>query len=115
MNRYMNFLNDTIQKLQQKEKELIATSRKDEANFIKIKSNICDICKTIYSVSAKTRSGAELRAEYIRQLTRLQENWRISLEKAREHDDVEKIVIEETKLEMLQKLQAKFEELGACE
>lgn len=115
MNKYMEFLNETINELQQKEASLIASSRKDEANFLKIKSNICDICKTIYNVHAKTKRGAELKAEYIRQLTRLQENWKISLEKAKEHEDVEKMVIEETKLEMLQRIQVKFEELGACE
>lgn len=115
MNKYMDFLTDTIKELQQEEASLIASSRKDEANFLRIKSNICDICKTIYSVHAKTKQGTELKTEYIRQLTRLQENWKISLEKATAHEDVEKIVIEEAKLEMLQKIQAKFEELGAWE
>ena len=36
----------------------------------------------------------------------------MSLDKAKEHGDTTKIVIEETKLEMLQILRAKFEELG---
>ncbi len=51
--------------------------------------------------------------EYIRQLTRLPENWKMSLEKAKEHGDAQKVVIEETKLEMLQIIRTKFEELGA--
>lgn len=115
MNTYIEYLDNTIKKLQKEEETLIATNRKDEANFIKIKINICDICKTIYNVSAKTNSGMALREAHIRQLTRLPENWKISLEKARTHSDVQKIVIEETKLEMLQIIKAKFEELGACE
>ena len=45
-------------------------------------------------------------------MTRLPENWKITLDKAREHGDVEKAVIEETKLDMLQEIRAKFEELG---
>ncbi len=115
MNNYITYLDETIKELQNEEATLISTSRKDEANFTKIKINICHICKTIYNVSAKTNSGAALKEEYIRQLTRLPENWKISLEKAEAHGDVQKIVIEETKLEMLQTIQAKFKELEACE
>lgn len=112
MSKYIEYLEVTIKALKKEEEELIKTSRKDEANFIKIKINICDICKTIYNVSAKTNSGVALKEEYIRQLTRLPENWKMSLDKAKEHGDTQKIVIEETKLEMLQIIKAKFEELG---
>lgn len=112
MSKYIEYLDETVNELKKEEDELIKTSRKDEANFIKIKINICDICKTIYNVSAKTNSGVALKEEYIRQLTRLLENWKMSLDKAKEHGDTTKIVIEETKLEMLQILRAKFEELG---
>lgn len=108
MNKYIEYLESTIKELKNEEAELIKTSRKDDANFIKIKINICDICKTIYNVSAKTNSGVALREEYIRQLTRLPENWKISLDKAKEHGDIQKIVIEETKLEMLQILRANY-------
>lgn len=115
MNGYIMYLEETIEELGKEEKKLISTNQKDEANFIKIKMNICDICKTIYDVSAKTNSGEALREEYLRQLTRLPENWRIALDKAREHNNTQKIVIEEIKLEMLQMIRLKFEELGVCE
>lgn len=115
MSKYIEYLDETIKELQKQEKELIQTSRKDEANFIRIKINICDICKTIYNVSAKTNSGVALKEEYIKQLTRLPENWKISYEKAKEHGDAQKILIEETKLEMLQIIKEKFEDLGVCE
>ena len=112
MSKFLEYLDTTVIELKKDEKERINTNRKDEANFIKIKINICDICKTIYNVSARANSGVALRDEYIRQLTRLPENWKMSLEKAKEHGDAEKVVIEETKLEMLQMIRAKFEELG---
>ena len=112
MNEYTVFLEKTIQNLQKEEEVLVSTCRKDEANFVRIKSNICDVCKTIYNVHSKTKRGNDLSEEYIRQLTRLEENWKISLDKAKEHGDTQKIVIEETKLEMLQILRDKFEELG---
>lgn len=115
MSKYIEYLDENIKELQKQEKEFIQTNRKDEANFIKIKINICDICKTIYNVSAKSNSGAALKEEYVRQLTRLPENWKISYEKAKEYGDAQKILIEETKLEMLQKVKAKFEDLGEVE
>lgn len=113
MSKFIEYLDETVNELKKEEGELINTSRKDEANFIKIKINICDICKTIYNVSSRTNSGVSLKDEYIRQLTRLPENWKMSLEKAKEHGDAQKVVIEETKLEMLQIIRTKFEELGA--
>ena len=115
MSNYIEYLDRTIEELQKEEEKLIATNQKDEANFIRIKINICDICKTIYNVSAKNNNGMALKEEYIKQLTRLPENWKISLEKAKEHNDIQKIIVEETKLEMLQSIQAKFEELGVYE
>ena len=43
MNKYIAYLEKTISELQKEEGLLAATNRKDEANFIKIKMNICDI------------------------------------------------------------------------
>ena len=106
----MTYLDESIKTLQEEEQNLIASDRKDEANFVKIKINICDICKTIYAVSTKTHDGVALKEEYIRQLTRLPENWKMSLEKAKEHNNVQKIIVEETKLEMLEIIKTKFEQ-----
>lgn len=51
----------------------------------------------------------------MRQLTRLPENWKNSYQKAKAHSDVQKILIEETKLEMLQIIKEKYEALGECD
>lgn len=115
MNKFIEYLEETIKELQKQEKELIQTNRKDEANFIRIKMNIFDISKTIYNVSAKKNGDIALKEEYVRQLTRLPENWKVSYQKAKENGDVQKILIEETKLEMLQVIKDKFEDLGECE
>ena len=111
MNQFIHYINDTIEQLQKEEQELIQSDRKDEANFVRIKMNICDICKTIYNVTEKRTTPDNLREEYLKQLTRLPENWKISLEKAQEHGEVEKIVIEETKLEMLNQILGVFEQI----
>lgn len=115
MNRYIAYLEEKIEELQKEEEQLIAGERKDEANFVKIKMNICDICKTVYNVHAKTKQGTVLWQEYRKQLDRFETGWGASLEMAREFGDAQKVVIEEAKLEMLQMLRAKFEELEAGE
>lgn len=111
MNQFIQYINDTIEQLQKEEQELILSDRKDEANFVRIKMNICDVCRTIYNVTEKRTTPEKLREEYLKQLTRLPENWKISLEKAQEHGEVEKIVIEETKLEMLNQILGVFEQI----
>ena len=111
MNQFIQYINDTIEQLQKEEQELILSDRKDEANFVRIKTNICDICRTIYNVTEKRTTPDNLKEEYLKQLTRLPENWKISLEKAQEHGEVEKIVIEETKLEMLNQILGVFEQM----
>ena len=111
MNQFIQYIHDTIEQLQKEEQELIQSDRKDEANFVRIKMNICDICKTIYNVTEKRTTPDNLREEYLKQLKRLPENWKISLEKAREHEEVEKIVVEETKLEMLKQIIGMFEQI----
>lgn len=110
MKPFVKYIDDMITELKVEEQELISTDRKDEANFIRIKMNICDICKTVYVVSEKRFNGEALREEYLRQLTRLPENWKISYEKAKEHGDATKIVIEEIKLEVLETIRNSFEE-----
>lgn len=113
MQEFISYIDETIDRLQKEEQSLLESDRKDEANFVKIRVNICDICKTIYNATAKRFSGEAVKEEYLRQLTRLPENWKISLEKARQHEDVQKILIEEAKLETLEAIKAKFIELGA--
>lgn len=111
MNDFILYLNTAIETTQNKEQELIATERKDEANLQKIRANIYGVCRTIYEVVAKTKSGAELREEYTKKLDNLLKNWIESYEKAKVHSDVEKILIEENKLEVLREVKAKFTEL----
>ena len=111
MNEFIKYLNQSIETAQKKEQELIITERKDEANLQKIRANIYGICLTIYEVVAKNKTGDELAKEYLNKLDNLPENWVKSYEKAKVHSDVEKILIEETKLEVLREVKEKFQEL----
>lgn len=137
MEQFITFIDETIEKLRAEEKQLAESHRKDEANLVRIKMNIYDICKTVYGVCARNpvkkemgkeemqttgkwegiaRAGVvqELRGNaateqlYLQRLESLPKNWVESLEKAKAHGDVEKQVIEETKLNALEEIKAKF-------
>lgn len=111
MDEFLIYLNNAIENAQNKEQELIASERKDEANLQKIRANIYGICRTIYDVTAKIKSGEELWKEYTKKLDNLPKNWVESYEKAKLHHDVEKILIEETKLSVLKEVQEKTQKL----
>ena len=111
MNEFILYLENSIEEAQKKEQELVATERKDEANLQKIRANIYGICRTVYEVVAKNKTGAELKKEYRNKLDNLPKNWVESYEKAKLHNDVEKVLIEETKLEVLREVKEKLQNL----
>ncbi len=111
MNEFIMYLINAIEIAGKNEQELIITERKDEANLQKIRANIYGICRTVFEVVAKTTSGDSLVKEYTNKLDNLPKNWVESYEKAKVHNDVTKILIEETKLEVLREVKARFIEL----
>ena len=111
MNEFIKYLNQSIETAQQKEQELIATERKDEANLQKIRANIYGICLTVVQVVAKTKSGEELWQDYKGRLDNISKNWVESYEKAKTYQDVEKILIEETKFQVLNEVKEKIQTL----
>ncbi len=111
MEQFITYIDENVEKLQQEEKALAASDRKDEANLVKIRINVYGICKTVFGVAEKQSAGELLKEDYPKRLTKLSENWKVSYEKAKEHNDVEKVVIEELKLQTLEEVKDKFLEL----
>ena len=111
MNEFILYLNNSIEVAQKKEQELIATERKDEANLQKIRANIYDICRTVVQVVAKEKSGEALWIDFMKRLDNISKSWAESYKKAKEHQDVEKILIEETKFQVLNEVKDKIKTL----
>ena len=111
MNEFVMYLNDAIETANRKEQELILTERKDEANLQKIRANIYGICLTVVKVVAKEKDGEELWKDYIKRLDNISKSWIESYEKAKAHQDVEKILIEETKFRVLNEVKEKIQSL----
>lgn len=137
MEKFITFIDETIEKLRAEEKQLAESHRKDEANLVRIRINIYDVCKTVYGVCARMPAKKEMGKEemqsvgkwqgfarcdivselrgnaaaeqlYLEKLEALPKNWKESLEKAKVHGDVEKQIIEETKINALEEIKAKF-------
>ena len=106
MNPLIDYIEKEVDNLQKEEKELVASDRKDEANLVKIRINIYNICATIYQVVEKGKT--DVARVYLEKLDNLSQSWQESLAKAKEHQDVEKAVIEEMKLETLGKIRDRF-------
>ena len=108
MGKFIAYLEDKVITCEKEEKQLIASERKDEANLVKVKNNIYGVCKTIYEAVGKNTKSEELNEKYMAKLDHLSRTWNESYEKAKEFHDVEKIVVEETKLQVLKEVIAYF-------
>ena len=111
MEQFITYIDETVKILQEKERELAQSDRKDEANMVKIRINIYGVCRTIYDVVLRTCAPENAKEAYLQKLEHLPDNWKASLEKAKAHDDIPKIVVEELKLEAFSDVKNKFLEL----
>ncbi len=105
LNEYIDSL---IPKFEEEERNLCADSRKDEASLVKIKINICNVCKACMGVSLRAGSDVEIKEDFLTKLDNVSRPWRQSQEKAREHGDIGKASIEEIKLGMLEQIRQEF-------
>ena len=109
MEDFLLFINTSTDKLKLEEERLIRDERKDEANLTRIRLNIYDIAGTIYAALSKQGRGEINSEEYLKKLENLGEKWRESYEKAKIHNDMEKMAIEEIKLETLETIKSRYQ------
>lgn len=113
MNReqFIEYINNSVTEFKQEEKNLVDSDRKDESNLVKIKINVYGICKSIYESLVEMKDGEAFKEGYVRKLADLSQSWNASYEKAKEHHDVEKVLIEEIKMHALEEIKNKFLEI----
>ena len=107
---FCNYLDAKMEEITLNEQQLLTEERKDEASHEKIKSNIYQIFKTIYFSLEKnpTRTQAEIKEQFLEKLEVIPNNWKIALDKARQHQDAERILIEEIKFEIRDEIRATY-------
>ena len=110
MESFITYLTGKMEEGKAETASLLADGRKDDANFAKVRTNIYDVCRTV-SQALVNRPGAGIGA--IRsQLERFRTEWSAALEKAKQHDNINGIAVEETKLAALDDIIAHFPEVA---
>lgn len=110
LNRYFD---EQITMCGQRERELSADDRRDEATFEKIRANVYDIFRTILSVAVKTCKGDPEAAGqfFVRKTEQIPANWAAAYEQARQHDDAVKTQIERVKLDTIEEIKQVFAQI----
>ena len=80
-------------------------NKNDEAVFCTVRANVYDICATVLGVWVKRGDPGACAALF----ARFREEWGASLEAAKRQNDAKKQCVEETKLEALQDVTARYE------
>lgn len=96
---FIHYLDEKKQETLDESNRLAKEDRKDESNTLKAKSNIYEIFKVVWIATKKSiHEGEDLREQFLLKIENITAPWQKSLEIAKQHDDVAKIVIEEAKL-----------------
>ena len=92
-------------------KKMLAEERGDEADFEKVKANVYDIFRTIFSVAVKNSKGdfEAIKRFFILRIEQIPSNWVSAYNKARQHDDAVKMQIEQIKLDTAREIKETFE------
>ena len=114
--KYLNYVDGKIAEYNSLSEQHKADERKEEANLKKIKVNIYEIFKTLFLSDIKQLEGKELGkiedisiyGGFLLRFDTIPTNWKISLDKAIEHGDITKQVIEDIKLEVAKELNDRF-------
>ncbi len=112
MEKMNAFFGERIAACENREQALVADGRRDEANFEKVRANMYDVFRTILAVAARTqRDEASVRAFFAQKLGQIPMGWKAAHEAARQHEDAEKMQIEEIKLEAVSEIKVFFEQV----
>lgn len=105
---FIEYLESEISENSLEAENLEKNYRHDDAVFVKIKSNVYDVCKTVFGVFKKTKPQDDLYNEYINKLDEFERIWSSSGENAKKFGDSKKIAAEEAKLFVLAEIKKKF-------
>lgn len=114
--KYLFYIDGKITVHNSKSEQYKTEDRKDEADLEKIKANIYEIFRTLFLSDIKQLEGKDLEKSesidiyggFLLRFDTIPTNWKISLDKAIEHGDTTKQVIEEHKLEVAKGLKDRF-------
>lgn len=107
LNRYFE---EQIAMCNQRNKKLLDDERTDEATFEKVKANVYDIFRTIFSVAVKTSKGEPdaVRRFFVQKIEQIPSSWVTAYDKAKQHNDTVKMRLEQIKLDTIGEIKENF-------
>ena len=108
MDTFIKYLTEQIEAGKAEIARLEEDGCRDDADFAKVRTNICEVCRTVTNALAN-RPGAGPEAVK-KQFMNFRTSWGAALDNARKHDDARNTVIEEAKLKALADVAAHFPE-----
>lgn len=112
MDNFMQFLEARILKCKERAAALESDHRKDEAVFEKVRENVYDIFRSVWQV-AYQQCGEDkaARTQFFQiRLAQIPSSWMQALERAQQHGDEKKALIEKIKLSAIEDITAAFEQ-----
>ncbi len=105
-----SYFDKQISLCKQCNKNLLTDERMDEANFEKVKANVYDIFRTIFSVAVKNSKGdfEAIKRFFILKIEQIPSNWVIAYNTAKQHDNTVKMQIEQIKLDTVSEIKQMF-------
>ena len=109
-NQINDYFEERIAACQAAAAALNADNRSDEAVFEKIRMNVYDIFRTVYTAGEKISAGdGSKQLDFLRRrLEEIPASWRNALEAARGHGNSEKAHIEQLKLDVVAEIQQRM-------
>lgn len=94
----------------QRGQALQADDRADEAIFEKVKANVYDIFRTVFSVAVQTckEDPDAVQRFFALRLEQIPTSWAAALEEAKKHDDAVKMRLEQIKLDTVGAIRENF-------
>lgn len=108
MKNFLVYVEDKTNYYMAEEQRLVSEERKDEANLMRIRQNVYGIAKSMYEVAEKISPG-DIKGDVMKRLGGILITWESNYEKVKEHNDTEKILVEEIKLSTLKGIFAYLE------
>lgn len=108
--KFIQYLDKSMESCARQEKLLIADSRKDEANMMRVKTNIYDIFKGMFLLSIRDwpEDPAGISEVFLKKLESIPQNWIKSYDLAKRNQNAVKILVEETKLDTVKEIRSAF-------
>lgn len=113
MERFNAYIEESKVNMKKRIEAMVSDGYEDDTRPLRASFNIYDVFLALATAAFSKSKGdaAVFKKEFHKLAEKIPSNWKKSLEVAKEHNDAEKIMIEEAKLATADEIVMKFDEL----